>query len=162
MRIKKMAPSDFYCTQCGKKGLVCYRVVGQERKSGHLKKLFCIYCGKDQNCVEIKANSTKYSFEDFLNEFNNHNFDENGNVHQRFAGLSIHYRGYQKHAVLQQNVEIVSLQFVLFEKATYVEVGGFEFSLSLEERAIHFCKQLQKNGYFIALNPDVVAKRIKR
>lgn len=74
-----MAPSDFYCTQCGKKGLVCYRVVGQERKSGHLKKLFCIYCGKDQNCVEIKANSTKYSFEDFLNEFNNHNFDENGN-----------------------------------------------------------------------------------
>lgn len=69
--------SDFYCTECGKKGIPILRKIGQERESGHLKKIFCLYCQKDCNMVEIKPNSS-YTLEDFEKEFNGHNF-ENGN-----------------------------------------------------------------------------------
>ena len=50
----KTVMSEFYCTQCGKKGIPVYRKKGQERKAGHLKKLYCLYCNMETNHVEIK------------------------------------------------------------------------------------------------------------
>lgn len=61
--------SHFYCTQCGKMGIPIQRKKGQERKSGHLKKLYCLYCGKEVNHVEIRENDN-YTYNDFLEEFN--------------------------------------------------------------------------------------------
>lgn len=61
--------SHFYCTKCGKEGIPVARKKGQERKSGHLKKLYCIYCQEEVNHVEVKM-SGEYSYEDFLEEFN--------------------------------------------------------------------------------------------
>lgn len=64
-----LAPaSRFFCTNCGREGIPVARKKGQERKSGHLKKLYCIYCDKEVNHVEIKL-AGDYSYEDFLEEF---------------------------------------------------------------------------------------------
>lgn len=68
--------SDFYCTNCGKKGIPILRKKGSERENGHLKKMFCIYCNQEENMVEIKPNG-KYTVEDFKLEYQYGNF-ENG------------------------------------------------------------------------------------
>ncbi len=68
---------DFYCVFCGRKGFPIVRVKN-DKEPGHLKKLFCLYCNKETNHVEISFNG-KYTLEDFLCEFNNKNFDEEGN-----------------------------------------------------------------------------------
>jgi hypothetical protein len=69
--------SDFYCTQCGKRGIPIRRRIGSAREAGHLKKLFCLNCQKETNHVECKPGS-KYTYDDFLFEFSNKNFSENG------------------------------------------------------------------------------------
>lgn len=74
VRLQKL--SDFYCTQCGNKGIPILRTK-KEREPGHLKKLFCLYCQKETNMVEIKQNG-KYTLEDFLKEYQNGNFDSEG------------------------------------------------------------------------------------
>lgn len=61
--------STFYCTQCGKQGIPINRKKGQERKSGHLKKLYCINCKKEINHVEIKQDDLNYTYENFKEEF---------------------------------------------------------------------------------------------
>lgn len=66
---------DFYCTQCGKKVLPIFRT-GRVREKGHLKKLWCFNCNKENNCVEI---SNSYTIEMFNYEFEHHNFTEEGN-----------------------------------------------------------------------------------
>lgn len=76
--IRKAKLSDFYCTSCSNKGVPIFRVSGQEREPGHLKKIFCIFCQREVNMVEIKFNG-KYTLDDFWIEYNYHNFDENGN-----------------------------------------------------------------------------------
>lgn len=76
--IKNISLSDFYCTKCGNKGIPIFRIVGQERESGHLKKLFCLNCQEEVNMVEIRPTS-RYNLENFWLEYNFGNFDENGN-----------------------------------------------------------------------------------
>lgn len=76
--IRRMILSDFYCTRCGNKGLPVFRTAGQEREPGHLKKLFCLHCQKEINMVEVRPMG-KYTLDTFLIEYENGNFDENGN-----------------------------------------------------------------------------------
>ena len=64
----KYTMSDFYCTSCGKQGIPIARKKGQQREKGHLKKLFCLYCGKETNHVEIKPFGS-YTYADFKEEF---------------------------------------------------------------------------------------------
>lgn len=81
--------SEFYCTLCGRRGLPVWRRNGRAREAGHLKKLFCLYCGKPTNHAEIKQ-FTKYDFEQFKEEFEYGNFDEQGNrirPYGEFRGL---------------------------------------------------------------------------
>ena len=77
-RSKSFSFDDFYCTQCGGKGIPILRQLGKERNAGHLKKLYCLRCGKETNHVECKPFS-KYEYKDFLVEFEKGNFDKNGN-----------------------------------------------------------------------------------
>lgn len=86
-RIVNIHPSNFYCTQCGAKNINIYRPKGREREAGHLKKLYCFSCGKETNCIEIKPNSGKYTFEDFKIEYEYGNFDENGCRKQKYGEL---------------------------------------------------------------------------
>lgn len=80
-------PSDFYCCICGSKNIPVYRSKGQEREAGHLKKLYCYTCEKEQNCVEIKQNTNSYTLSDFLIEFEYGNFDEDGNRKRKYGDL---------------------------------------------------------------------------
>ena len=73
----KFLQSDFYCTQCGNKGLPVQRLKGQEREKGHLKILYCIYCNKETNHVEIRSDQ-KYTYKDFKTEFEYGNFNSSG------------------------------------------------------------------------------------
>ena len=82
--IKKMIMSNFYCTQCGNKGFSIWRKKGGEREVGHLKKIFCLHCQKETNFCEIKPFAQKYTYDDFLLEFNHGNFDKEGNRIQSF------------------------------------------------------------------------------
>lgn len=67
---------EFYCTQCGQKGLPICRE-GRSREKGHLKILYCLNCGVEVNHVECVPGS-KYDRETFLKEFNDGNFGEDG------------------------------------------------------------------------------------
>lgn len=69
--------SDFYCTQCGNKGIPIVRKAGQQRGTGHLKKLYCLHCQKETNHVEIRYPS-KYTLDDFWIEFTHNNFTKEG------------------------------------------------------------------------------------
>lgn len=87
MANQKMFTSEFYCTQCGAEGIPIIRQTGHIREKGHLKKLYCLCCQKETNFVEIRPNNYKYTYEDFLFEFNNENFDSDGNRKIPFGQL---------------------------------------------------------------------------
>ena len=66
MGYKAIKINEFYCTECGQKGIPIPRCKGNLRNSGHLKKIFCIHCGKETNHVEICGS---YCEDDFRKEF---------------------------------------------------------------------------------------------
>ena len=67
--------STFFCTQCGNRGIPIPRSKDRMREKGHLKRLYCTYCRRVVNHVEI---SDKYSEEDFRKEYEVGAFDSNG------------------------------------------------------------------------------------
>ena len=75
MRTNNAVMSEFYCSQCGTKGIPIWRRRGRE--AGHLKKIFCLKCQKETNHVECKEN-THYDFCDFKIEYEYGNFTEDG------------------------------------------------------------------------------------
>ena len=81
----KTTQSRFFCTQCGKEGIMVQRKKGQERKAGHLKKLYCLNCGTECNFCEIKEHGNSYTYQDFLFEFNNGNFSKEGERKMSFG-----------------------------------------------------------------------------
>lgn len=78
MKQNRQTLSNFYCTKCGKKGIGIIRQPNLRREAGHLKKLYCVYCNKETNHVECRGFG-RYNYDSFLIEFNNGNFDEEGN-----------------------------------------------------------------------------------
>ena len=83
---KNIVMSEFYCTQCGNKGLPVWRKSGQEREAGHLKKLYCLKCKQETNHVECKE-YTHYQFEDFKTEYEYDNFTKDGQRKQKYGEL---------------------------------------------------------------------------
>ena len=78
--------SDFYCTQCGNRGIPVQRKKGQEREAGHLKKLYCLRCKETVNHVEVKS-YTKYDYDDFKTEYEYGNFNEDGQRKRTYGQL---------------------------------------------------------------------------
>lgn len=68
---------EFYCTQCGNRGIPIIRKSNKNRKAGHLKKLYCLNCKKETNHVECKPFG-KYTYDEFKIEFTHHNFNKEG------------------------------------------------------------------------------------
>lgn len=90
---------EFYCTQCGSRGIPIPRRKGAEREAGHLKKIFCLKCQKETNHAECKPFS-KYNYDDFKIEFEYGNFDNDGN----------RIRTYNQLKELIKNGEIIKTQ----------------------------------------------------
>jgi hypothetical protein len=51
----KYVSDEFYCINCGNKGMNVLRNKGQMHKSGHLKKLYCIHCQMVCNHYECRT-----------------------------------------------------------------------------------------------------------
>lgn len=66
---KTMSTSDFYCTECGNKGIPIARLSYHQREPGHLKKLFCLHCQKETNHAEVRPKGQKYTYENFFEEY---------------------------------------------------------------------------------------------
>lgn len=54
--------SDFYCLNCGKKGIPCLRPQARRRGQFHRKKLYCPHCGNTVNHVECRTDEDAYVF----------------------------------------------------------------------------------------------------
>lgn len=90
----KSVVSDFYCTSCGRRGIPIQRKKGAEREGGHLKKLFCLNCQREVNHAECKGS---YTYDNFLFEYENKNFDEQGNRIRTYGQLKeLVYNGKEK------------------------------------------------------------------
>ena len=79
MKNQRFIEGEFYCTECGSRGIPVQRKIGQEREAGHLKILYCLKCKKEVNHVECKP-WTKYNYDDFLIEMKYHNFKDGNRV----------------------------------------------------------------------------------
>lgn len=56
----------FYCINCGKEGMPLMRQIGHQHESFHRKKLYCPWCKKEVNHVELKTQEDILQFkEDF-------------------------------------------------------------------------------------------------
>lgn len=65
---------DFYCTNCGMKGIPIARKASNKKEKFHRKALWCIYCQQIvnhiecRNGIEVKEFKQKYLEGDFKNE----------------------------------------------------------------------------------------------
>ena len=59
---------DFYCMNCGRKGIPLSRRVSLQHGKFHRKKLYCIYCKEEVNHIECK---TPEEVEEFKENFKN-------------------------------------------------------------------------------------------
>ena len=64
---QKMELYDFYCMNCGKKGLNLMRKSSRKHEKFHRKKLYCPYCKLEVNHIECK---TFEEVEEFIKNFN--------------------------------------------------------------------------------------------
>lgn len=86
----KATVSMCYCTQCGSTFPIL-RTNRRTREAGHLKKLFCLNCGKETNHVECRGFG-KYTYNDFLIEFNGGNFTKEGNRKEPWTQFVAEYK----------------------------------------------------------------------
>ena len=54
--------NDFYCLNCGRKGIPCVRPDSKRREPFHRKKLYCIFCHLECNHVEINSDEQRAEF----------------------------------------------------------------------------------------------------
>ena len=86
MKAKTIQMSDFFCTQCGGRGIPVWRKQSKAREAGHLKKLYCLNCGEETNHIEIRPFGG-YTYEDFLVERNYGNFNADGTRKMSYGEL---------------------------------------------------------------------------
>lgn len=60
--------SDFYCLNCGKRGIPIMRKMGKQKENNHRKKMYCPNCQLTVNHIEIRSFQDRLDFkEDFKN-----------------------------------------------------------------------------------------------
>jgi hypothetical protein len=64
---------DFYCMNCGRAGIPVFRKAGKEREKFHRKRLYCPWCKKECNHIEVRNESEKL---EFIQQFNEGAFQE--------------------------------------------------------------------------------------
>ena len=79
MKAHKYFISQFFCTECGREGIPLPRPESKKRESGHLKTLYCSFCKKETNFVEVREHSS-YTSSNFIIEFTSNNFKDGKRV----------------------------------------------------------------------------------
>ena len=69
--------SDFYCINCGQKGIPCLRPQARRRERFRRKKLYCPHCGYTINHIECRTDEDVY---DFKEAFDNGEFQEEARI----------------------------------------------------------------------------------
>lgn len=64
MNGKSITESDFYCTVCGRRGLMLPRRAGKQRNKGHIKHMWCIHCR--QICPHLEVRDCDYTIENVI------------------------------------------------------------------------------------------------
>lgn len=59
---------DFYCINCGKKGMPLARKLGKQKGKWHRKKLFCLNCKMDINHIECRNQAEVDQFKQWFAE----------------------------------------------------------------------------------------------
>ncbi|MBO5956913.1 MAG: hypothetical protein J6Q39_05090 [Bacteroidales bacterium] len=70
---RSMVEHNFYCMNCGKKGIPLMRNKGFQHGKHHRKKLYCPFCKVEVNHVECK---TYADVQDFLEAFERGDYKE--------------------------------------------------------------------------------------
>lgn len=65
---KTVVKNDFYCVECGNRGIPAARTTRHQREAGHLKRMYCLHCKKETNHAEIRPFGN-YRLDDFQEEF---------------------------------------------------------------------------------------------
>ena len=58
----------FFCLNCGEEGIPLPRKRGQQRKSFHRKKMYCIHCHNTVNHIECKSSEEAQKFKQEFGE----------------------------------------------------------------------------------------------
>lgn len=69
----KMSVHDFYCINCGQKGIPITRKIGKLHEEFHRKKLYCCTCRMECNHIEVRNQEEK---EIFMEAFNSGEYQE--------------------------------------------------------------------------------------
>ena len=69
----RLETHDFYCINCGRKGIPIARKVGQLHGEFHRKKLYCIFCKTEVNHIEVRNQEEK---EIFMEAYKNGEYKE--------------------------------------------------------------------------------------
>ena len=101
--------NEFWCVQCGHRGLPVVRVQGKEREAGHLKKLYCLNEKKETNHVE-RVEFTHYDRHNFFEEYYGNNFTEDGLRKQEYSQFKNQLIKENKWEDLQKIVEEVECE----------------------------------------------------
>ncbi len=65
-RVRAFESHDFYCINCGKKGIPISRKSGHQHGAFHRKAMYCPYCKHTINHIECRNQEEK---EQFINDF---------------------------------------------------------------------------------------------
>ena len=82
---RNMVSHEFYCINCGKKGIPLARKRGHQHSSFHRKKLYCIYCQKEVNMVECK---NEFEVQEFLENYANGVYEDEAKESLSYCGNS--------------------------------------------------------------------------
>lgn len=55
MSYRRYEEHNFYCLQCGRRGIPLQRDKGHRHEKMHRKKLYCIYCKTEVNHIECNT-----------------------------------------------------------------------------------------------------------
>ena len=61
-RVNRFDFSSFYCPSCGKKAMDLPRPRSLTRQGFHRKKLYCPWCKKTYNCIEVRNEIERREF----------------------------------------------------------------------------------------------------
>lgn len=64
--MRGIVQNQFYCMRCGRCVMTLPRARGRQRERFHRKKLWCPWCQKELNCVEVKNYEEEQEFKDLF------------------------------------------------------------------------------------------------